>query len=220
MIKGFIFDLDGTLADTIDDIGWAVNRMLSSHGFPLLERKDHLANINNGAFQLIRRSLPEEHRESEDFVRSCLSEYEAKYAEHYIIDTYAYAGIPEILCKLSHAGYSLAVLSNKQDKFVKDIVSELFPNIPFAEARGQTELPTKPNPTSALVLAEKMNLAPKEIAFVGDSQVDIRTAINAGMYPVGVTWGYRPKELLVAEGARLTVDTPDQLINLLAKGDS
>ena len=205
MIKALIFDLDGTLADTIDDIGWAVNRMLSENGFPTLERADHLANINNGAFQLIRRSLPEQYREDEPFVRARLKEYEKWYSEHYAVDTYAYEGVKESLSALAEKGYKLSILSNKQDTYVKSIAEKIFTDIPFTCARGQSDLPTKPNPTSALMIAEKMGVLPCETAFIGDSQVDITTAKNAGMHPVGVNWGYRPAELLISEGAKLII---------------
>ena len=205
MIKALIFDLDGTLADTIDDIGWAVNRMLSENGFPTLERADHLANINNGAFQLIRRSLPEQYREDETFVRARLKEYEKWYSQHYAVDTYAYEGVTEALTVLAEKGYKLSILSNKQDSYVKSIAEKLFANIPFTCAWGQSDLPTKPNPTSALMVAEKMGVLPCETAFIGDSQVDITTAKNAEMHPVGVNWGYRPAEQLISEGAKLII---------------
>ena len=211
MIKALIFDLDGTLADTINDIGWAVNRMLSENGFPILERANHLANINNGAFQLIRRSLPEQYREDEPFVRARLTEYEKWYSEHHAVDTYAYEGVKEALTALAEKGYKLSILSNKQDTYVKSIAKTLFPSIPFTCALGQSDLPTKPDPTSALLIAEKMGVLPCETAFVGDSQVDITTAKNAGMYPVGVNWGYRPAEMLLAEGAKLIISTGAEL---------
>ncbi|MBR2460452.1 MAG: HAD family hydrolase [Clostridia bacterium] len=216
MIKALIFDLDGTLADTIDDIGWSVNRMLSSHGFPTLEREDHIAHINNGAFQLIRRSLPEDMREDVEFIRSSLAEYEAEYSGHYIVATSLYPGIKDILSKLHRMGIKLSVLSNKQDRYVKDIIKALLPEIPFCSVQGQGELPTKPDPTSALTIAQAMRISPREIAFVGDSPVDIQTARNAGMLPVGVSWGYRPRAQLIAEGAFLTVDSAEELIRVLA----
>ena len=211
MIKGFIFDLDGTLADTIDDIGWSVNRMLEERGFPTLERKDHLANINNGAFKLIQRSIPEIYRGDEEFVRSCLREYESYYSQHYAVETYAYPDVDRVLTELANAGYRLAVLSNKQDRYVKSIVEKLFPNIPFTVACGQTELPTKPDLTVPLIIAEQMGLAPDEIAFVGDSQVDVLTAKNAGMLPVAVTWGYRSAQTLADEGAEILVSDAEAL---------
>ena len=217
MVRGFIFDLDGTLADTIDDIGWAVNRMLEARGFPTLCRADHLANINNGAFKLVQRSIPENYRTDEDFVRRCLREYESFYSVHYDVETYAYAGVFDALSLLAEGGYPLAVLSNKQDAYVKSIVKKLFPDIPFICVCGQTELPTKPDPTAALIIEEKMGLNPYEIAFVGDSQVDIITARNAGMYPVGVAWGYRPAEALTAEGAKVIITDGKEISELPQK---
>lgn len=217
MIRGFIFDLDGTLADTIDDIGWAVNRMLEGRGFPLLERAEHLANINNGAFKLIQRSIPENYRVSEDFVRQCLREYESFYSVHHDVETYAYSGISEVLSSLLEKGYRLSVLSNKQDAYVKSIVAKLFPDITFVCACGQTELPTKPDPTVPLIIAERMGLQPSEIAFVGDSQVDILTAKNSGMHPIGVSWGYRPAELLLDTGAEAIVTEASELVRIPEK---
>lgn len=211
MIKAMIFDLDGTLADTIDDIGWSVNRMLEERGFPTLTRADHLANINNGAFKLIQRSIPEIYREDEAFVRSCLAEYEKFYSTHYAVDTYIYPALARVLRDFSNAGYRLAVLSNKQDAYVKNIVAKLFPEIPFVCAQGQTELPTKPDPTAALMIAERLGLAPSEIAFVGDSQVDVATAKNAGMVPVAVAWGYRPAAVLAEAGAEVIVSDAEEL---------
>lgn len=214
MIKALIFDLDGTLADTIDDIGWAVNKMLAARGFPTLTRADHLANINNGAFQLIKRSVPKEYRENEPFVKECLSEYEREYSTHYAIDTKAYDGAKEALLRLANKGCRLAVLSNKQDGYVKKIIDTLFPEVPFEEVMGQTELPTKPDPTVPLIIAKNLGVLPRETAFVGDSQVDIKTALNAGMRPVGVAWGYRSTELLIREGAELIIDTPPRISDI------
>ena len=211
MIKGFIFDLDGTLADTIEDIGWSVNRMLEGRGFPTLERKDHLANINNGAFKLIQRAIPEKYRGDEEFVRSCLKEYESHYSTHYDVETYAYPDVGRVLRSFAYSGYRLAVLSNKQDAYVKNIVKKLFPDIPFVAICGQSELPTKPNPTSALIIAEKMGLVPDEIAFIGDSQVDVTTAKNSGMIPVAVSWGYRSVSELLDEGAEFVVNDAEEL---------
>lgn len=203
MFKAVIFDLDGTLADTIDDIGYSINQMLELHGFPKLTRKEHLANINNGAFQLVRRSLPENYRENEDFIRSCLAEYEHFYDAHHMCETVAYDGISDVLTILSKSEVKLAVLSNKQDGYVKDIISTLFPSIKFGAVYGMLDLPAKPDPSSALKIANELKVLPSEVAFVGDSHVDMMTAKNAGMYPIGVSWGYRDEQLLKENGACL-----------------
>jgi len=215
MIRGFIFDLDGTLADTIDDIGWSINCMLADRGFPTLVREEHLAHINNGAYKLVERSIPEIYRGDESFVRACLRDYESYYSRHYDIETYAYPGVGEAIASLSKMGYALGVLSNKQDAYVKSIIKKLFGDISFALVCGQVEsLPTKPDPTAALLMAKKMGLSPSETAFVGDSPVDIATAKNAGMYPVGVAWGYRSAESLRDEGARRLVYDGSELLKL------
>ncbi len=211
MLKAVIFDLDGTLADTIDDIGASLNRMLALHGFPVLSRDGVIRNINHGPYELVKRSLPCELRDDETLVRQYLSEYDAFYGEHYMCDTRPYPGIREALARLEGEGLGLAVLSNKQDAYVKKIIATLFPDIGFREIRGVGELPPKPEPTSALLIAEKLGAKPYEVAFVGDSHIDMLTACNAGMYPVGVCWGYRSEQVLTENGARLLCHEPSRL---------
>lgn len=211
MIKLIIFDLDGTLADTLDDIGDAVNSMLSELSFPTLTRKDMLANINRGARELIRRSLPEEARENGDLVTRALSIYERYYALCYCKKTFLYHGIHDALADLSKSGVSLAVLSNKQDEFVKNIVSSLLPDIPFSCVLGQGRFPTKPSPDAVRYILSSVGVSASETAFVGDSHVDMLTAKNSGTLAVGVTWGYRSREVLLENGARYLIDEPARL---------
>lgn len=201
MLKAMIFDLDGTLADTIDDICASLNRMLVLHGFPTLNREGTLQNINNGPYELVRRSLPCSARDDEAFVSRCLAEYDGFYGEHYMCDTRPYPGVHEALAALEERGVKLAVLSNKQDAYVKKIIATLFADIGFCEVRGVDELPPKPDPTAALLIADKLGAEPGEVAFVGDSHVDMLTARNAKMYPVGVCWGYRSEQVLIENGA-------------------
>lgn len=214
MIKAVIFDLDGTIADTIDDIADGVNSMLRDYGFPTLTRAQALANINNGAFQLIRRSLPEKYRDNEPFVRECLAIYESYYEKCYDNRTYPYNGIVDTLSKISKS-VPIAVLSNKQDLFVKNIVKKLFPDGIFTEVLGQGQFPPKPDPTAILYVCEKLGVKPEECALVGDSNVDMLTAKNSGVHAVGVTWGYRSREMLIEHGAELLVDEPSELVRLV-----
>ena len=211
MIKLIIFDLDGTLADTLDDIGDGVNRMLGDFDLPLLTRKDVQANINNGPRELIRRSLPEKYRNDEEFVSKALAVYKGYYNLCYCNKTALYPGVKEALLSLSEKGIKLAVLSNKQDEAVKVIVSSLLPDIPFACVLGQGEFPTKPCPDAVINIMNTVGVSPEETAFVGDSNVDVQTALNSGTYPVGVTWGYRDKDVLLNAGARLLIEKTETL---------
>lgn len=214
MIKLIIFDLDGTLADTLDDIGDAVNSMLSELSFPTLTRRDMLANINRGARELIRRSLPEGARNDEELITRALLVYERCYALCYCKRTYLYQGIHDALSALSEKGIPLAVLSNKQDEFVRNIISTLLPDIPFSCVMGQGRFPTKPSPDAVSYITSLVGAAPDETAFVGDSHIDMLTAKNSGSHAVGVTWGYRSREVLTENGAELLIDKADDLLKI------
>ena len=214
MIRLIIFDLDGTLADTLDDIGDGVNRMLSDFSFPLLTRKDIQANINNGPRELIRRCLPEKYRADEEFVSKALDIYKGYYNLCYCNKTALYPGVKEALISLSKKGVKLAVLSNKQDEAVKVIVSALLPEIPFAAVLGHGVFPTKPCPDSVNYIMDTVGVTPEETAFVGDSNVDVQTALNSGTFPVGVTWGYRDRSILTECGARLLIDKTETLASI------
>ena len=203
MIKGIIFDLDGTLADTVDDIGDAVNMMLAARGFPTLERETHIANIGNGAYTLICRSLPQAYAGDGSFVRECLEEFKEYYSCNYMNKSRAFEGVREALLTLREKDIALSVLSNKPDDYVQRMIPVIFPDIAFDYVQGQGALQVKPDPTAALEIAKGMGLKPDTVAFVGDSDVDMITAKNAGMKAVGVCWGYRPSEVLLSLGAEL-----------------
>lgn len=214
MIKLIIFDLDGTLADTLDDIGDAVNEMLTDYSFPNLTRADILANINRGARELIRLCLPESARKSEDFITEALNVYKGYYNQRYCNKTYLYPGIKEALSSLSESGVKLAVLSNKQDEAVRLIVEKLLPEIPFSCVLGQGRFPTKPSPDAVNYIMDVVGAAPDETAFVGDSNIDMLTAKNSGALAVGVTWGYRSREVLTESGAQHLIDKTEELVNI------
>lgn len=214
MIKLIIFDLDGTLADTLDDIGDAVNEMLTEYSFPTLTRADILANINRGARELIRLCLPEKARESEDFITEALNVYKGYYNLRYCNKTALYPGIREALSSLSESKAKLAVLSNKQDEAVKLIVAKLLPEIPFTCVLGQGQFPTKPSPDAVNYIMEVAGATPDETAFVGDSNIDMLTAKNSGTLAVGVTWGYRSREVLAESGAQHLIDKTEELVNI------
>lgn len=216
MIKAVILDLDGTLADTMDDLLTAMNSMLKHLGYKERTRDELLSFINKGARLFVGRSLPEEVVKTFDdpIVTKALGIYSEYYSKCYSDKTHEYEGITEELLRLKEKGILLGVLSNKQDRFVKDIVYKLFPGI-FECVRGQTELPEKPDPSGAFAVAKELGVSPFECAFVGDSDVDIKTALNAEMKCVGVSWGYRDEECLKAAGAEYIVREVSSLADVL-----
>ena len=195
-VKLIIFDLDGTLSDTIYSIRDAVNLAMDKHGFPRRSYEDIRLAIGNGARELIRLSLPANVSCDEAFVGQVLEEYNCFYGKTYDNIDGCYPYVKDTVCELIRRGYTIAVLSNKQHTYVKRIVDILFDKGEISYAQGQTELPRKPDPTVPLMLADKFGVAPNECAFVGDSEVDVQTARNAGMLSVACSWGYRERALL------------------------
>ncbi len=212
MIKAVIFDLDGTLADTLDDLRTAMNGMLRHFGWAERSREELTRFINRGARVFVALSMPEGswNDMNDPVVTDALKMYNDCYAECFNELTYPYDGIPDVLSVLAENNIGLGILSNKQDRFVKLIAEKIFSD-KFAVVRGQGEYPEKPNPESALVTAGELGANPEECVFVGDSDIDMKTAVNAGMYPIGVSWGYRDADVLRAAGARFIADTPAML---------
>lgn len=215
MIKLIIFDLDGTLADTILDIRDGLNGMLNELGLPNVTTKQTLANINNGALELVRRSLPEQFRENEELVKQTKAIYEKYYSGCYNNKTAEYSGITNSLKALREQGILLAVLSNKQHEFVQKIVEKLFSDVTFEFTVGQSKyVPTKPDPTAVINIIDSLNVIKSQVLLVGDSNIDMLTAINAGITPIGVSWGYRPPNMLIECGARLILNSPQDIAKL------
>ena len=215
MIKGIIFDLDGTLADTMGDLQTAMNGMLSYLGYSERSRTDLLLAINNGAREFVRRSLPKDVQDIDFILNSAISKYEDEYSKCYDHKTAPYDGVEEMLMNLKMSGIKLAVLSNKQDKFVKDIINKLFDKKTFVMVQGHDKMPTKPNPTSTLAIVKSMGIKVSECLFIGDSDVDITTAKNAKMRSVGVCWGYRGQEILENAGATFLVKKPEDICQIV-----
>ncbi len=216
MIKSVVFDLDGTLADTILDIRDALNSMLEEYGLPLVTKEQTLSNINRGATELVRRSLPDEYGKDSVFVREARLVYEKYYSLCYNNRTYAYTGCDNALKKLSEKGIMISVLSNKQDEFVKKIIQKLFPSADFKFVMGQSEsFPTKPAPDSLLYIMNELSVSKNETVLVGDSDVDMNTAKNAGITPLGVAWGYRNRNILTENGAACIIETPNNIFDII-----
>ena len=212
MYRALIFDLDGTLADTLGDLQLAMNEMLRSFGWPERSRGELLRFINRGARSFVADSMPAgSWRTKEDeIVDRALTAYGEAYRSRPIVLTKPFPGICEALASLKEKKVRLAVLSNKQDDLVRMIVDTLFPGI-FDAVSGQRDLPVKPDPSAALQLADKLGVPPRECVFCGDSDIDMKTARNAGMLSLGVLWGYRDRDCLVSAGAEHLLSSPDDI---------
>lgn len=212
-----IFDLDGTLLDTIDDLRTAI-----VYAFGVsedkLSREQTLAGINFGVDHLITNSAKALGIENYDH-QSAREKFSSKYDECYADKTCPFEGIPELLRKLKADGFKIGVFSNKLDFFVKVLCDCKFDKELIDFARGETEgVPVKPDPAGAYLLMESLGASDKtKIAYVGDSNVDVKTAKNAGFYCIGVAWGYRPPELLVSEGADVIAYDASQLYDIITE---
>jgi phosphoglycolate phosphatase len=212
--KGVIFDLDGTLLDTREDIADAMNRVLADLGFPTHPYDSYNYYVGDGAATLVRRALPPE-KQDDATLRECLARFLADYGVNWNIKTKPYNGIAEMLSGLQDLGTKLAVLTNKPAPTAARCVEEYLPRWRFDAVLGQTDgLPKKPDPTGALQIAEQLALGPAEILYLGDTATDMETAIRAGMYPVGALWGFRPRRELLESGARALVQVPGDLLTL------
>lgn len=213
--KGVLFDLDGTLLDTLADLSDAMNRVLQGIGFPTHGMDAYRYFVGNGATMLVKRALPEENR-GDELVRSSLDRFLREYGENWMVKTRPYEGVASMLDALKKDGLKMAVLSNKWNEVTQKIVRELLPEWTFDMVVGQREgISVKPDPASALEIAERLHIPPKEFAYLGDSAVDMKTAVAAGMFPVGALWGFRSGEELIAGGARVLISEPMELIEVL-----
>ncbi len=215
MIKAIIFDLDGTLADTIYAIREGVNLTMSALGYPEHSYENVLGFVNFGARHLIEEALPSAIRNDSDAVDRALALYDRMYGQTYLHTDHCYDGIPEALEELSRT-HMLALLSNKQDVMVQGLVHQLFRPGLFTIAHGVREgLPPKPDSTVPLQFCKILGVEPAECAFVGDSDVDVDTAKNAGMLALDVAWGYRSEQILREHGADYVVSSPEELVHTI-----
>ena len=195
----FIFDLDGTLVDTLGDIAGTMNRFLESHGWPGHPVEAYRMMVGRGLTNLIRAAVPPEHADrAAQLYPAVFRQYESMG----VGSSRPYPGPTAALSELAAAGAALAVVSNKPDPFTIAMVEALFPGVPFAFVHGGRDgVPSKPDPAPAFEAARACGFAPAGCAFVGDSNVDMRTAVAAGMVPVGAAWGFRGEDELLSAGA-------------------
>ncbi|MBA3271033.1 MAG: HAD family hydrolase [Acidobacteria bacterium] len=212
---GVLFDLDGTLLNTLRDIGEACNRVLAARGYPPhpIDAYRHL--VGEGARVLWSRALPPGRRD-DAAIDGCLEAYLAEYARAWNVHTQPYDGIGEMLDAIAERGMKLAVLSNKPHPFTVQCVETFLARWRFDVVRGQSEpFPRKPNPASAMDVARQLQTPPERILYVGDTATDMQTATAAGMFSVGVLWGFRDRPELEANGARRIIAHPRELSSLL-----
>lgn len=212
--KGILFDLDGTLLDTIDDITFSLNAALAAHGYPVHDREAVKYFVGSGTVELCRRAMPAHATPAE--VDAVYSDHCANYAVHQFDRTAPYAGIMELLDALRAAGRFIGVVSNKPDKATKELCELYFGRGAFFDVVGQRDgMPIKPDPTLALALAAETGLEPGQCVYLGDTGSDMELAVRAGFYPVGVLWGFRPERELREAGARELFGTPEELRSFL-----
>jgi phosphoglycolate phosphatase len=212
--QGVIFDLDGTLLDTIEDITVALNTVMSQHGFRQFSIEEAKKMVGDGMRELMVRAKPELAGKME-LIDALVNEFRQEYARLWRNHSRPYPGIPELLTELNKKGLKLAVLSNKAHPFTEIMVKELLP-VPFQAVRGaRPEVPLKPDPAAARLILKDLNLTPAEALYVGDTAVDMKTALEAGLTPVGVLWGFREARELLDSGARALLLKPADLLPLV-----
>ena len=214
-----IFDLDGTLLDSLGDIAWAGNQVLVQLGFPAREKQDYLQFVGEGVRRLFWRALPEE-AQTEKMVDRCCEGFRIAYAERWNVETRPYDGIAALLEELQRREVTMAVLSNKPHEFTVRCVQAHFAAVPFARVLGQRDsVPRKPNPAGALEIADHCRRPSEQFLYVGDTAIDVETGLAAGMFPVGVLWGFRPREEMVQAGARGLAARPEELLRYFEESD-
>jgi phosphoglycolate phosphatase len=213
--EGVIFDLDGTLLNTLEDIADAMNKVLIDRNFSVHNYDEYQLFIGNGIRNLVSMALPENVR-TEKFVDVCFKKMFEVYGTHCLVKTHMYKGIAELLDSLTSKNIKMAILSNKADTLTQHIVKELFAKWTFAAVLGERpNIPRKPDPAGAFEAIQMLGCNPEKILYLGDSGVDMRTANAANVYAVGALWGFRSKEELLQNGAKAFVEQPVDLISLL-----
>ena len=216
--RAIIFDLDGTLLDTLADIGNSMNAVLERLGFSAHPLDAYRYFVGDAMDSLVRRTLPGDQLD-EEVVRKCHGLVKAEYGKRWAESTRPYPGIAELLDKVEGLGVSKAVLSNKPDEFTRLVVEKLLGRWSFEIVRGvSASVPKKPDPAGALEVAAELSVEPSEILYLGDTNTDMQTANAAGMYAVGAVWGFRDAEELLANGAKALAERPGDVLTILMGG--
>ena len=215
MIKAVIFDFDGTLANTLADLKVAANRALKMYGFPEHDEESYKIFVGNGWVDLIKKAT--NYSADEETFQKIFNEFRDYYNVHYCDETTAYEGVPELVAACKERGLSVAIVTNKKDDITHIMVDELYGDV-FDVVCGTTDqYPPKPDPALTHSVMERLGVKPEECIFIGDSCVDMQTAVNSGALAVGETWGFRGREELLSNGAVHIIDHPAQLLEIIDK---
>ena len=211
--NGVLFDLDGTLLDTVSDIGFYINRTLSRHGYsPFPQEKVH-SILGWGLKVALSKVLPEDKASDDAYLSELTAELIEDYNSNPVIDTVPYPGIPELLAELKRRGIKLGVFSNKADPVTRRVLDITFGKGFFDAVLGSDAgFPRKPEPAGALDVVRRMGLPAEDVLYVGDTPMDHKTAVNAGIFDITVTWGFRTREHLMEKGVTRFVETPDEIL--------
>lgn len=211
MKKAVIFDLDGTLVNSLPDIAACMNRALEKAGLPTFSVEEYKYKVGNGVLKIAERSVGERMDKFDQVLADYMADYAVNCREH----SYAYEGIADAIRAMAARGLRVCVLSNKDQADTENVVRHYFPDIAFSAVRGRVEgVPLKPAPDGALRIAEQLQVKPEECWYVGDTSMDMQCGNAAGMETIGVLWGFRPREELVANNARYLAATPEELAAL------
>jgi phosphoglycolate phosphatase len=224
--RAALFDLDGTLINASGDIAWSGNTLLQKHGYPTHPLAAYNRFIGDGVKALVTRILPEEARTPER-IAEFTEQYRDLYASHWNVETYVYPGILDLIAGLGREKIRMAILSNKPHDFTMQCVKHYLPAEAFEIVQGGgnssvggDRFPNKPNPAAALHIAKSMGIPAGEFVYLGDTDTDMQTAVNAGMHPVGVLWGMRTREELALNGAKTLIREPKELFRMLGRGET
>ena len=207
-----LFDLDGTLLDTLDDLSEAVNDAMARRDLPGHSRQEYMSMVGHGVRNLVKQALPVEMQEDDILVDAALADFKAYYTAHIDVHTHPYPGMPEVIHNLHEAGVQLAVVSNKFQEGAEYLVGKMFPGIPFAAVLGNRPgYPLKPDPEIVGEVLRRTGVRREEAVLVGDSPTDMKTAANGGIDAIAVSWGYRPMKGLPG---LTVVDKAEDLLSL------
>lgn len=213
MVQAVIFDLDGTLLNTIEDLGEAVNHALSLHGYPLHSLEEYRGMVGHGVRNLVTQALPKELQADESLIDTCLAQFKDYYTAHIDVHTRPYPGMVEVVQQLHAHGVKLAIASNKFQSGTETLIAEFFPGIPFVAVLGNRPgYPLKPDPEIVGEVLRQASASPSQTVMVGDSLTDMKTASNGGIRGIAVSWGYRALE---PSPAYALVHSPSELLSLI-----
>lgn len=214
MLKAVLFDLDGTLVNSLQDLANSVNTALAAFGYPPHETEKFKYFAGAGLVKMITSALPEEVANDET-VKKVKAVYDEYYAVHFADNSVAYEGVPELVAELKKRGYIVAVVTNKDQGMAEVVVKKLYGDV-FERIFGMRPgVPGKPDPTMALIAMEELGVKPEECVFVGDSGIDVATGVNSGALPVGELWGFRGRQELMENGAKYIIEKPEELLSII-----